>query len=291
MFDYVIVGGGSAGCVLAGRLSEDPAVKVCLLEAGPPDTSILIKVPAGLAVLAKNQQANWSLNTVPQPGLNGRRGYQPRGKVMGGSSSINAMVYTRGNRQDGLAGEVHAANALSPTITPDLVAETGSRIFTSIAPRYSALFFNLSETGAAGLKSREVRQAIAYGLDRAALVDQVLNGQGVEFEGPYLPDNWAARPDVMTTFTHQPDTAGSLLDTAGWTGAGTRIREGIPLLFRLVTIDRPEQRAVAEEIAGQLSRIGMEAQLTLLPDVDSFRQTLAERNYDCLLYTSPSPRD
>ena len=85
MFDYVIVGGGSAGCVLAGRLSEDPAVKVCLLEAGPPDSSILIKVPAGLALLAKTQQANWGFETVPQPGLNGRRGYQPRGKVLGGA--------------------------------------------------------------------------------------------------------------------------------------------------------------------------------------------------------------
>lgn len=100
MFDYVIVGGGSAGCVLAGRLSEDPAVKVCLLEAGPPDSSILIKVPAGLALLAKTQQANWGFETVPQPGLNGRRGYQPRGKVLGGSSSINAMIYARGHPAD-----------------------------------------------------------------------------------------------------------------------------------------------------------------------------------------------
>lgn len=188
-------------------------------------------------------------------------------------------------------GEIHAANALSPTITPDLAAETGSRLFTSIAPRYSALFFNLGETGAAALKSREVRQAVAYGLDRAALVDNVLNGQGVEFEGPYLPDNWASRPDLMTTFSHQPDTAGSLLDTAGWTGAGTRLREGVPLVLRLVTIDRPEQRAVAEEIAGQLSRIGVEAQLTFLPDIDSFRQTLAERNYDIALVEITPPND
>lgn len=98
--DYVIVGGGSAGCVLAARLSEDPAVQVVLLEAGPPDTSILIQCPAGLAVLAKTGQANWGFHTVPQPGLNGRRGYQPRGKVLGGSSSVNAMIYTRGHRAD-----------------------------------------------------------------------------------------------------------------------------------------------------------------------------------------------
>lgn len=98
--DYVIVGGGSAGCVLAARLSEDPSVQVVLLEAGPPDTSVLIHCPAGLAVLAKTGQANWGFHTVPQPGLNGRRGYQPRGKVLGGSSSVNAMIYTRGHRAD-----------------------------------------------------------------------------------------------------------------------------------------------------------------------------------------------
>lgn len=98
--DYVIVGGGSAGCVLAARLSEDPSVQVALLEAGPPDNSVLIHCPAGLAVLAKNGQANWAFQTEPQPGLNGRRGYQPRGKVLGGSSSVNAMIYIRGHRSD-----------------------------------------------------------------------------------------------------------------------------------------------------------------------------------------------
>ena len=100
MFDYIIVGGGSAGSVLAGRLSEDPAVRVALLEAGPADRSVLIHCPAGLAVMAKYQLNGWGYNTVPQPGLNGRRGYQPRGKVLGGSSSINAMVYARGHAQD-----------------------------------------------------------------------------------------------------------------------------------------------------------------------------------------------
>ena len=99
-FDYVVVGGGSAGCVVASRLSEDPQVSVCLLEAGGEDTSVLIHCPLGVAAIAQTGQDMWKFETVPQPGLNGRKGYQPRGKVMGGSSSINAMVYTRGNRHD-----------------------------------------------------------------------------------------------------------------------------------------------------------------------------------------------
>ena len=100
LFDYIVVGGGSAGCVLAARLSEDAHTQVALIEAGPADKSVLIHCPAGIAVLARNGQLNWAFPTTPQAGLNGRRSYQPRGKVLGGSSSINAMIYLRGQAQD-----------------------------------------------------------------------------------------------------------------------------------------------------------------------------------------------
>jgi choline dehydrogenase-like flavoprotein len=99
-FDYIVVGGGAGGCAVAGRLSEDPAVSVCLLEAGKGDDQLLIKVPFCTAVMLPTTLNNWAFETVPQPGLNGRRGYMPRGKALGGSTSINAMVYTRGHPWD-----------------------------------------------------------------------------------------------------------------------------------------------------------------------------------------------
>ena len=99
-FDYIVVGGGSAGCVLAARLSQDPSVRVALLEAGPADASALIHCPAGLALMSRMPSISQGLQTVPQPGLNGRQGYQPRGRTLGGSSSTNAMVYIRGQHAD-----------------------------------------------------------------------------------------------------------------------------------------------------------------------------------------------
>ncbi len=99
MYDYVIVGAGSAGCVLAARLSENPAVSVLLLEAGPPDTADQIHIPAALNLLFGSTY-DWGFRTVPQERAAGQSVYWPRGRVIGGSSSINAMIYIRGNKLD-----------------------------------------------------------------------------------------------------------------------------------------------------------------------------------------------
>lgn len=99
-FDYIVVGAGSAGCVLANRLTESGKHSVLLLEAGPKDTNIWIHVPLGYGKLFKDKTVNWMYQTEPEPGLGGRTVFQPRGKVLGGSSSINGLLYVRGQHED-----------------------------------------------------------------------------------------------------------------------------------------------------------------------------------------------
>src|SRR5256885_5557254 len=99
MYDYIVVGAGWAGCVLAARLSEDENVNVLLIEAGPPDTLENIHIPLGITALARSA-VDWDMWTGHEPHCDGRRVYLPRGRTLGGSSSTNAMVYMRGNAAD-----------------------------------------------------------------------------------------------------------------------------------------------------------------------------------------------
>ena len=99
-FDYIVVGAGSAGCAVAARLAEDRSVSVLLLEAGPADRNIWIHIPIGYGKTMFNPQLNWQFKSEPEPHLNGRQIYQPRGRTLGGSSSINGLVYIRGQAED-----------------------------------------------------------------------------------------------------------------------------------------------------------------------------------------------
>ena len=99
-FDYIIIGAGSAGCVLANRLSANPQNRVCLLEAGPEDSLHWIHLPIGYGKTMWDARVNWKLNTAPEPGMNNREIYWPRGKCLGGSSSINGLIFIRGQKED-----------------------------------------------------------------------------------------------------------------------------------------------------------------------------------------------
>ncbi len=99
-FDYIIIGAGSAGCVLANRLSANPQNRVCLLEAGPEDSLPWIHLPIGYGKTMWDARVNWKLNTAPEPGMNNREIYWPRGKCLGGSSSINGLIFIRGQKED-----------------------------------------------------------------------------------------------------------------------------------------------------------------------------------------------
>src|SRR5476649_2379732 len=99
-YDYIVTGAGSAGCAVAGRLSEDGRFSVLLLEAGPRDTYPWIHIPLGYHKTFNNPKVNWMFDSEPEPNLNNRVMYQPRGKVLGGTSSINGMIYMRGNHAD-----------------------------------------------------------------------------------------------------------------------------------------------------------------------------------------------
>ena len=113
-FDVVIVGAGSAGCALAARLSEDPSLRVLLLEAGGSDDVLEVQVPAALSKVWRTRR-DWNYTTEPQPALGGRRLFWPRGKLLGGSSSINAMIYVRGGSCGSTSAVARATTTSGPS--------------------------------------------------------------------------------------------------------------------------------------------------------------------------------
>lgn len=191
------------------------------------------------------------------------------------------------------SGEIHAANGVPSTMLPRLAERDDTRLFTSVVPRYMSLLFNLTETGAPALKSRETRQALAYAIDRARLIDSNLNGQGVEFEGPYIPDSWAARPALMTTYLYQPETAAALLDGIGLMigASGLRETEGEPLALRLLSPALPDQQSIADDLASQWQAAGIDVAVEYTNDIAEFREALRNREFDIALTEILAPDD
>ena len=191
-------------------------------------------------------------------------------------------------------GEIQAVNRVTAGSLPALAANAQTRLFTAPLPRYTALFFNVSENGATAVQSLEVRQALAYALDRGRLVDEALNGQAVSLEGPYLPSSWAYNPMLLTPYSYQPVTATNLLETAGWilpAGATTRQQGEESLNLRLLVLDNPTHRALAQIITSQWAGLGITAELLTANDVAALRSALIERSFDVALVEINPPGD
>lgn len=190
------------------------------------------------------------------------------------------------------AGEIQAINQVSPVMLPDVAALDHARLFTAPAPRLTELLFNLSDTGSAALGRVDVRQALAYALDRQVLVDEVLFGQGVSLEGPYLPTSWAYNSTLLATYQFAPATAVSLLEAAGWTlaeGQAVRQQEEETLLLRLLFLNTPTYRALATAVQAQWTAVGVGVSLQPVASAAQLHAALTAREFDvALLEIRPS---
>lgn len=191
-------------------------------------------------------------------------------------------------------GEIHAINNVPPTVLPEVAALPQTRLFTADVPRYTTLLFNLTAAAAPAVQSVEMRQTLAYALDRDTLVDNVLNGQAIPLEGPYLPSSWAYNPAALTLYPHQPLTATNRLREAGWVlpeGEPVRQREGESLSLTLLAQDDATHRALAQAISEQWAASGIASTITYTSGLEDLRTQLEARSFDVALFDVLPPGD
>jgi peptide/nickel transport system substrate-binding protein len=183
-------------------------------------------------------------------------------------------------------GDIQAINAVSDSLLPAVTAVPHARLFTTVAPHYTQLIFNQSDTGFAALQLAEVRRGLAAGLNRDQLIDRALNGQGVPLTGPYLPDSWANNQAIFATAGVNGANADALLNSAGWTlpeGSSVRQADGEPFTLRLLALDTAVQQQLAVEVAAQWATLGVEAVVETAVSVTNLREKLAARDFDVAL--------
>ncbi|MGH2538015.1 MAG: peptide ABC transporter substrate-binding protein [Candidatus Promineifilaceae bacterium] len=190
-------------------------------------------------------------------------------------------------------GEIQAIFSAPSAELPALALLPGVRLFSSGAPELTQLYFNLSESGSPLARGLDGRRAIAAGLDREALVDQALNGQGLLLEGPYLPDSWAFAPGLAAAYGYDPAAARALLDAAGWTLTdGGRVRQNGDQRaeLRLLANNSPAHQALAAVVSDQLAEIGVVVSVEAV-EWDAYRAALAGREFDLALVDVAGARD
>ncbi len=191
-------------------------------------------------------------------------------------------------------GRIQAINQINSSTLPTASTIPGIRLFTAESPRYTELLFNMRETAVPLLQSVEGRQALAYALDRQQIINEVLNGQGLLFEGPYLPNNWAYNPNELTQYAQDTAAASTLLDTAGWTmveGQTTRQNEGDLLNVRLLTLANEPYNSLAQAIADQWSVVGIRTEIITAHTGTQLREWLTNGEFDVALVDVTPTRD
>ncbi|MCB8981369.1 MAG: peptide ABC transporter substrate-binding protein [Ardenticatenaceae bacterium] len=181
-------------------------------------------------------------------------------------------------------GDIQAINSVTDTMLPEITAVPQTRLFTTIAPQYTQIIFNQTDTGFEPLRQAEVRRALAAGLDRKRLIDQALNGQGVPLTGPYLPDSWAYDQSMFAA-TSGANSA-ELLNAAGWTlpeGSAVRQAGGETLTLRLLALDTAVHQRLAAEIAAQWAELGVGVVVETAVSVPDLLEKLAARDFDAAL--------
>lgn len=218
----------------------------------------------------------------------------------------NPLYWANGTLLDGLAfqfyaepdqllaafseNEVHGINQVPDSLIETAVLAADARIVTNPIERYSTLLFNQGEERASPVQAVEVRQALAYGLDRDQLVRDALNGQGLLFEGPYLPSSWAYSPATLTSYSFNPVSSTTALDNAGWSlgESGIRQREDTSLTLELIA--QSGNRAMATAVAEQWRALGVQTELTILDQSGALLEALRGGQFDvALLDISPVP--
>ncbi|MBE2220985.1 MAG: peptide ABC transporter substrate-binding protein [Anaerolineae bacterium] len=254
-------------------------------------TSPFNKAPIGTGPFMVDAENDWMEN--------GRLRLLPNPAIWPEDTKIAALVFQFFPNEETMLqafmeGGIHAVNRVSDTALPVLAAFPNTRLFTAPDSRYTILLFNMETAPSELLQWKTGRQALANALDRPALVDTVLNGQGLPLEGPYLPSSWAYNPGLLTGYRFDLATAASQLDETGWTltdGATVRQKDGTPLLLNLLALDTPQTRALAEAIGQQWSRAGIDTQITLAATTTDLRQRLDEGEFDAALVDFAPPGD
>jgi peptide/nickel transport system substrate-binding protein len=182
-------------------------------------------------------------------------------------------------------GEIHALTSFPHADIEKLGALPGIRLYSSGAPRFTQMIFNLTDSASPAIRRPEIRRALIQSLNRETIIDQALSGQGLPLDGPYLPDSWAFNPFVFSNHNYQPEESAAVLESLGWViaeGSQFRSFEGEPLRLRILAPDDPSHVSMAGIIADQWANIGVDSEIKRV-GLTRLDENLQEREYDVAL--------